>query len=68
MGVFVSAVLLAAAFLAVVSGLEADFGVSGLVDLVAEAGRVRGDAAGFLAAGVVGLVTSREGEHSKREN
>lgn len=57
-GVFVSVVLLAGGFLVVVSDLEADLGVSGLVDFVAEAGRVRGDAAGFLAAGVVGLVAS----------
>lgn len=54
-----------AAFEGVEGFLEADsdlagvaaFGVSGFACLV-EAGRVRGEAAGFLAAGVVGLLTS----------
>lgn len=56
MGVFVSAALLAIGFLVVTSDFEADLGVSGL-DFVEE-GRVRGDSAGFLDAGVAGLVTS----------
>lgn len=53
---------LAAGFL-VESGfaVRADLGVSGLVVLAGE-GRVRGEAAGFLAAGVAGLLTSEKRE------
>lgn len=55
-GVFVSTALLVGGFLEATS----DFilGVSGLADFVVDEGRVRGDSAGFLAAGVAGLVTS----------
>lgn len=56
-GVFVSAALLAAGFLVATSDFAADLGVSGL-DFVVEEGRVRGESAGFLDAGVAGLVTS----------
>ncbi len=58
LGVFVSAALLGVGFLAVVSDFETDLGVSGFADFTAEEGRVRGDSAGFLDAGVAGLVTS----------
>lgn len=57
-GVFVSAALLAAGFLAAASDFEADLGVSGFADFVVKEGRVRGDSAGFLDAEVAGLVTS----------
>lgn len=52
LGVFVSAGLLGG-FLAVTSAFEADLGVSGFADFVVEEGRVRGESAGFLAAGLV---------------
>lgn len=57
-GVFVSAALLAAGFLAATSDFVADFGVSGFADFDAGEERARGDSAGFLAAVVVDLVTS----------
>lgn len=60
-GVFVSATLGGAGFLAVDSDLEADLGVSGFADLFT--GRERGESTAFLAAGVDGLVTSTEGKH-----
>lgn len=53
-----SAALLAVGFLAVTSDFVPDLGVSGFADFVAEDGRVRGDSAGFLDAGVLGLETS----------
>lgn len=53
-----SAALLAIGFLAVTSDFVPDLGVSGFADFVAEDGRVRGDSAGFLDAGVAGLETS----------
>lgn len=56
-GVFASTAL-GVGFLETVSDLAVDFGVSGLADFVAEVVRLRGDSAGFLAAGVAGLVTS----------
>lgn len=60
LGVLASAALLLAAGFLVESGFAAgvDLGVSGLVVLAGE-GRVRGEAAGFLAAGVLGLLTSK---------
>lgn len=58
LGVFVSAGLLVAGFLVVTSDFEADLEVSDFADFVVEEGRVRGESAGFLAAGVDGLVTS----------
>ena len=60
--VLLSAALLAAGFLAAASGLGEDLGGSDLVALAAGEGRVRGAAAGFLAAGVEGLETSEERE------
>lgn len=60
LGVFASAALLVAGFLAVTSDFEADLGVSGFADFVVEEGRVRGESASFLAAGVDGLVTSKK--------
>ena len=58
--VLASAVLLLAAGFLMGSGFAAGvvLGVSGLVVLAVE-GRVREEAAGFLAAGVVGLLTSK---------
>lgn len=60
LGILESAALLLAAGFLVESGFAAgvDLGVSGLVVLAGE-GRVRGEAAGFLAAGVLGLLTSK---------
>lgn len=61
-GVFVSVPLFAGGFLAVTSDFEDNLAVSGFADFVVEDGRVRGLSAGFLAAGVASLVTSRKTE------
>lgn len=63
LGVFDSEILFAVDFLAVTSDFEKDLGVSGFEVLDEDEGRVRGESAGFLAAGVDGLVTSRKTEH-----
>lgn len=63
LGVFDSEILFGLDFLAVASDFEDDLGVSGFEDFVEEEGRVRGESAGFLAAGVDGLVTSRKKQH-----
>lgn len=57
-GAFVSATLLTDGFLARLSDFEAGLGASDLVDFRVAEGRLSGESADFLAAGVADLVTS----------